>query len=479
MTQTASTIEGQRERLAYIGQEHVLSFIDELDDAQRAAFTAQLAGIELERVPEWVDRFVRAASASADDDGHGEIEPAPVYRADGSWDIDSMREAGEALIAGGKVAAFTVAGGQGTRLGFDGPKGMYPATPIRRLPLFGCLAEWLVAATPKWGVRIPWYIMTSPLNHAATVAFFREQSFFGLDESDVRFFSQGVLPSLDRHTGKLLLEDKGTLATNPDGHGGSLRALHTSGALAEMRDRGIEHISYTQIDNPLARLIDPVFLGLHASPEYSSGEMSTKVVLKMDPAEKVGVLGVRDGKTMVVEYSDLSSEMASRRDAQGRLSFGAGNIAIHALGVEFVARLNEGNGFGLPLHRAIKKVACVDLDSGERVEPGEPNAVKLESFVFDALPLCARSLVYEVERTDEFAPIKNAEGADSPATSCAIQIERAAGWLERAGVDVKRTPEDRVRGVVEISPTCAMNAEDLAAVELPGTLGDDDLLELL
>ena len=478
MTRTATDIEQQRERLERIGQAHALAFVDELDDSQRAAFAAQLAGLDLERVPEWIERFVRTESAVGDEDAHGTVEPAPVYRADGSWDVREMRDAGEAMIAGGKIAAFTVAGGQGTRLGFDGPKGLYPATPIRKLPLFGCLAEWVVAAKTRWGVSIPWYIMTSPINHEATVSFFREKHFFGLDEGDVRFFSQGVLPSLDRNTGKLLLESKGALATNPDGHGGSLRALFTSGAIAEMRERGIEHISYVQIDNPLARVIDPVFLGLHASAAHSSGEMSTKVVLKQDPAEKVGVLGVRDGKTTVVEYSNLSDEMANRRDARGRLSFGAGNIAIHALGVGFVANLNEGGAFGLPLHRAIKKVPHVNIETGARVEPSEPNAVKLESFVFDALPLCARSLVYEVERVDEFAPIKNAEGADSPASSRELQIERAAGWLESAGVSVSRDAQGRVEGVVEVSPARAMISEDLSGEDLPDSLGAGETLEL-
>lgn len=478
MTQTTSSIEEQRARLEAIGQAHVLAFVDELGADEQEALASQLASLELEKVPAWVDRFV--ANPPAPESGEEvEVVPAPVVRrGEGDWDEGEMRAAGEELIREGRVAAFTVAGGQGTRLGFDGPKGMYPSTPVTGKPLFACLAEWLHAANRRWGVDVPWYIMTSPINHGPTVEFFETNGHFGLPRDSIRFFSQGVLPSLDKETGRMLLAEKGAVATNPDGHGGSLKALHTSGALAEMLERGIEHISYVQIDNPLARVLDPVFLGLHANSEYSTGEMSTKVVRKEEPGEKVGVLGVREGKTMVVEYSDLSDEMAERRDEKGRLSFSAGNIAIHAIGVDFVERLNAGDEFALPLHRAVKKVPYVDIETGERVEPDEPNAVKLESFVFDALPMCERSLVFEVDRIDEFAPIKNAEGKDSPASSRNIQIERAARWLEARGVEVARDESGEVEGEIEISPVTATRAEELDKSELPRRVGRDDSVVL-
>ena len=474
MTQTTTSIEQQRERLETIGQSHVLRFADELREPQREALAAQLASLELEKIPRWIERFITDPEQSVSTDG-AHVVPAPVVRReDGGWDENAMREAGEALIRAGKVAAFTVAGGQGTRLGFDGPKGKFPATPVHGRPLFACLAEWLHAATKRWDVDVPWYIMTSPINHDETVEFFESNAYFGLPRDSVSFFSQGVLPSLDRGTGRMLLAEKDRVATTPDGHGGSLKALHTSGALAEMRERGVEHISYVQIDNPLARVLDPVFLGLHASSEHSSAEMSTKVVRKEDPGEKVGVLGLRDGKTMVIEYSDLSDEMAARRDEKGRLSFSAGNIAIHAISVEFVERLNAGGEFALPLHRAVKKVPHIDTETGDRVDPDEPNAVKLESFVFDALPIAETSLVYEVDRVDEFAPIKNAEGKDSPASSKSIQTERAARWLESRGVEVERDASGEVLGEIEISPVTAMRPEELDEGTLPKRVGADD-----
>lgn len=454
-----------RKRLEAAGQGHALRFIDELDEAGRQLLLGQIAGIEVERVPRLVEQYVRHKEPFA---LPGRLEPAPYYACKASdWDREAFRMKGESLLRAGKIAAFTVAGGQGTRLGFDGPKGTYPGTAITKKPLFKCLAEWIRAGAQRYGRAIPWYVMTSPLNHAETVAFFGQHGFFGLAERDVMFFSQGVLPSLDMATGRLLLATKGEVATNPDGHGGSLRALWTSGAIEDMQRRGVEHLSYVQIDNPLARVIDPVFIGLHAAAADSSGEMSSKMVAKADPAEKVGVFCRGDDKTQVIEYSDLPKERMEERGADGRLRFNGGSIAIHMLSVEFVSRLNAGGELSLPLHRAEKKVPFVDVGTGRLVQPEKANAVKLEAFVFDALPLCRSSIVMEAERVDEFAPIKNAEGSDSPATCREIQTERAARWLEACGVRVLRRADGAADCTIEISPLTAWGAEDLKRVSLP------------
>jgi UDP-N-acetylglucosamine/UDP-N-acetylgalactosamine diphosphorylase len=307
------------------------------------------------------------------------------------------------------------------------------------------------------------------MNHEPTLAYFREHDWFGLDPEHVRHFPQGVMPSFDIATGRVLMAAPDEPATNPDGHGGSLRALWNSGAIADMRARGVEHISYAQIDNPIVRFIDPVFIGLHAQAPDSSGEMSSKMLAKTTAGEKVGVFGVVDGRPTVIEYSDLPPELGERRNPNGSLVFIAGNPAIHMLGVGFVARLNESaDGFALPYHRALKKVPCIDTESGEPIEPAEPNGVKLETFVFDALPMCERSIILEVERVEEFAPIKNAEGSDSPATSREIQTLRAARWLEGAGVRIPRDPGGAPRCALEIGPLTAMTSEDLrGAPDLP------------
>lgn len=466
-----------RRRLAAVGQEHVLSFWPELNASDRDRLLAQIEALDLDGLPRLIEQYVRSKPRS---DVGADIQPVSCYPADAvrgarPWDRDQYAARGRALVAAGKVAAFTVAGGQGSRLGFEGPKGCYPGGAVTDKPLFQCLAEWIIAAQRRWaagGPSIPWYIMTSPINHEPTVAFFRRHGFFGLAERDVMFFPQGVMPSLDMASGRLLLDQKHALALNPDGHGGSLRALFTSGAIDDMRRRGVEQISYTQIDNPLVRVIDPAFLGLHAFAPDSSGEMSSKMVTKAHAGEKVGVLCRVDGRTAVIEYSDMPESLNAATNPDGSLRFNAGSIAIHVISVAFVRRLNEGGRFSLPYHRAEKKVPFVDPATGRRVEPAANNAVKLETFVFDALPLAERSIVLETDRTDEFAPIKNASGPDSPETCRRLQTLRAARWLEAAGAGdrVPRTAGGEPDCTIEISPITAMDAAELKAAGLPGTI---------
>lgn len=471
MAQTASQSElaAIRERLAEIQQEHLLTFYDELDPDRRRHLLDHLSKLDFERI-ERLREF--ALSPDAHSAIPSDLSPAPYYPADAAstvrpWDRDDARAVGESLIRAGKVAAFTVAGGQGTRLGFDGPKGCYPAGAVTGKPLFQMLAEQVLAASRKYGVAIQWRLMTSPLNHDATIACFREYDYFGLDPDQVGFFQQGVLPSFDDTTGRILLAEKEEPATNPDGHGGSLKALYTSGAIDDLQSRGVEHLSYTQIDNPLVHMFDPAFIGLHAEAPDSSGEMSSKMIAKSSPDEKVGVFCVAGGKLQVIEYSDLPSELAHERDERGELRFNAGSPAIHVISLDFVRRLNESEGgFALPLHRAHKKVAHIDLASGKRIEPESPNAIKLETFVFDALPMCRSSIVLETDRF-EFAPIKNASGPDSAETSHRLQTERAASWLERRHVRIPRKPDGSADCVIELSPLTALAADDLANHNLP------------
>jgi UDP-N-acetylglucosamine/UDP-N-acetylgalactosamine diphosphorylase len=446
-----------RARLEAAGQTHLLTFEDSLDAAGRERLHADIAGLDfdlLRTLHEGTGPVVGAATVPAD------LEPPAVVGLEDRAVRDAAREAGEAMIRAGRVAAFTVAGGQGTRLGWRGPKGTFPATPLTGKPLFRLFAEQIRATQQRYGVTIPWYIMTSPINDADTRAFLLDNNCFGLERRHITLLPQGVMPSVD-DDGRVLLAAKDAVAVNPDGHGGALRALRTSAALEDMRDRGVEQISYFQVDNPTVRVIDPVFLGLHATHPESSGEMSSKVVRKTDPAEKVGVFARAGGRTMVVEYSDLPAELAEAREPDGSLRYAGGSIAIHILSVDFVERLTGGEGEQLPFHRARKKVPHVDLSTGELVEPAEPNATKYELFVFDAIPLAGRSLVVETDRVEEFAPIKNAEGADSAATSHRLQSERAARWLEARGVTVPRRADGSVDAELEIGPLTAMEPGDL------------------
>lgn len=443
------------------GQGHVLRHLDALAPRERAAFLEQLAEVDLALMAKLV---VGGGDAKTD---LSRLAPAP-YVALGSPSADA-RAHGEALLRAGKVAAFTVAGGQGTRLGWRGPKGTYPATCVTGKPLFRVFAEQIAAAEKRFGCAVPWYIMTSPLNDADTRAFFRDNNWFGRNPADTFLFPQGTMPSIT-FDGKLMLETRGALAVNPDGHGGAIRALHHSGALEDMKARGIAQLSYFQVDNPLVRIVDPVFLGLHARSADSSGEMSSKMVAKRDAAEKVGVFCDIGGKTGVVEYSDMPAELTGSTDASGRLRFNAGSIAIHVISVEFLDRLTAGD-FALPFHRAKKKVPYWCDTQAKTVEPAEPNAIKFEAFVFDALALAAKSLVMETARVEEFAPIKNASGDDSPASSHQIQSNRNGAWLERFGVRVPRRANGDVDARIEILAETALEAEDLADAVLPKEIG--------
>ncbi|MBC7773341.1 MAG: UTP--glucose-1-phosphate uridylyltransferase, partial [Pyrinomonadaceae bacterium] len=288
-------------RLRAVGQEHVLAFYDELPETYRHSLLNQAASLDLENLPSLIDQYVLKKPVF---ELPRDIQPAPYYAAEkGEAGIENPGEVaraaklrGEELLNMGRIAAFVVAGGQGSRLGFDGPKGCYPAGAVTKKSLFQMFADQLLAAEERYGVPIPWYIMTSPLNHIATLHFFEQEQYFGLKKSNVMFFPQGTLPSLEIKTGKMLMTSKHEIATNPDGHGGSLRALWQSGALDDMKRRNIQHISYFQVDNPIVKIIDPIFIGLHADTHGSwegqapsSGEMSSKMIPKAYPEEKLGI----------------------------------------------------------------------------------------------------------------------------------------------------------------------------------------------
>ncbi|HUN81842.1 MAG TPA: UDPGP type 1 family protein [Phycisphaerae bacterium] len=369
-------------------------------------------------------------------------------------------ERGRSLISSGRLAAFTVAGGQGTRLGFEGPKGAFAISPVRGKTLFQLFAEQIQATQSRYGCRIPWYIMTSPSNDGATRQFFREHSNFSLQDEDVLFFQQGVVPAFDRD-GKILLDQPHRLSLAPDGHGGSLLALARSGMLKDMGRRGIEIISYFQVDNPLVICIDPRMIGLH---DARRSEMSSKAVRKADDMERVGNFVVSRGKFSVIEYSDLPESLAREKNQDGSRKFDAANIAIHVLSRQFVERLTADAGrFALPWHRAEKKVPFVDLKSGQRIEPASPNGIKLEAFIFDALPLAANPVLMETSRAEEFSPVKNATGVDSVETARRDMTRRAGHWLEAAGWNVPRRPDGEIDGDVEISPLIGLDCADFAA----------------
>lgn len=439
------------------GQGHVFSFLDRLGPAEQSRLFAQAAEVDLTELGNLTRTLLGGAAAT----DLGDLTPAPyVPLPENGGDSEKWiqaRAAGEEALRAGRVAAFTVAGGQGTRLGFDGPKGTYPVTPVRRRPLFAVFADKLRAAQRRYGRRIPWFILTSHQNHEATEAFLARNGWFGLSAEQVLCLRQGRMPAVDP-SGRILLESPSSLALSPDGHGGSLRALERAGAFDRMEAAGNDVISYFQVDNPLVRAIDPAFIGWHL---LAGSDMSSKMVPKAYPEEKVGLFCRQRGRTCVIEYSDLPLERQREVDpATGRLRFLAGSIAIHLFSRDFARRVARGEGGrALPFHRAEKKVPTIDSE-GRPVQPDRPNGIKFEMFVFDALPFAANPLVVETDRAGDFAPVKNADGVDSPATCREAQLRLFAGWLRACGAEIPVDADGRPPFPIEVSP---LFGDDLAS----------------
>ena len=442
------------------GQGQVFAFFGQLSPDAQKSLLAEAAEIDLEEVAR-LSRTLLAPGATAGVDLAG-LVPAPYEkRPEHGGDAAAWakaKAAGEAALRAGRVAAFTVAGGQGTRLGYDGPKGTFRVTPVRQKPLFQVFAEKILAAGRRYGRPLHWFIMTSHANHAATEAFFAANAWFGLDRARVHFFRQGRMPAVD-FAGKILLETPGSIALSPDGHGGSLRALERSGALDLMQREGVDTLSYFQVDNPLVRCIDPAFIGWHV---LGRSEMSSKMVPKAYPEEKVGVFCVQGGKTVVVEYSDLPLALQREVDAAGQLRFLAGSIAIHVLDREFVRKMAAGgDGVTMPFHRADKKIPTVDA-AGAPVKPAKPNGVKFEMFVFDALPFAQNPVVIETLRADDFSPVKNAEGLDSPKTCRDDQLRQFTRWLKTNGATVSADATGLPAVTFEVSPLFGYDEDSFA-----------------
>jgi UDP-N-acetylglucosamine/UDP-N-acetylgalactosamine diphosphorylase len=448
-------------RLSTYGQDQTLRFWEQLDTGQRLALAQQLDRIDLKQL----DHLVRGEDKAVDFAAlASRAQSPPSVRADGSgaaWQAEEATERGAEALRNGRVAVLIVAGGQGTRLGFDQPKGMYPIGPVSQRTLFQIFADNLIALQRRYGHRIPLFLMTSPATHDETVKYWKENNYLGLEEDQVNVFCQGTMPAVDAATGKLLLAAKDSLALSPDGHGGTVAALAGSGALEKMRGGGIEHLFYAQVDNPLVRLCDPSLLGHHL---MAGSEMTTQVIRKRYPMERVGNVVLVDGRVQIIEYSDLPAEAAEQTDDKGQLKLWAGNIAVHVFEVDFLIR-SADDPDRLPFHRANKKVPFVDA-SGVAQSPEQPNAIKFERFIFDLLPSAENAFVVEADAAEAFAPVKNADGAetDTPAAAKQQISDLHRGWLEAAGVKVAE------KVMVEINPRLALDAEEVAAAVADGRI---------
>jgi UDP-N-acetylglucosamine/UDP-N-acetylgalactosamine diphosphorylase len=440
-----------RDRLRQYGQDHVLVGWERLSELERRELISHLAALDLDELRHLYERRETCYALPACD----RIQPAPIVPR--GADVAAARARGEEALRRGEVGVLLVAGGQGSRLGFERSKGLYPVGPVSGKSLFQIHAEKVLALQRRYGAAVPFLVMTSPATDAETRAYFADNGYFGLPADDVWFFVQGTMPALDLETGRLLLERPGRLFLSPDGHGGTLTALADTGLLDRVHRRGVQHLFYFQVDNPLVQIADPVFLGHHLA---GRAEVSSKVVPKLGPADKLGVIVQVEGRCTIIEYSDLPPQLAHERGADGRLRLWAGSPAIHVFDVEFLGRVTRQADL-LPFHVARKKVPHVDPE-GRPVQPRAENALKFERFIFDVLPLAERWAVVETSRAEEFAPLKSAEGADSPAAVRQALSDLAAAWLQAAGVDVPRRPDGSAAVALEVSPLFALDAEEFA-----------------
>jgi UDP-N-acetylglucosamine/UDP-N-acetylgalactosamine diphosphorylase len=454
------------ELIAKHGQEHLLKFVPELSEAKQDQLFDQILSVDfthlaslykelvLEPVDEKMEKPLEKVAEV--------IEPlrAKVWEDLPITDRAVMANQGMRALREGKVAAFLVAGGQGTRLGHDGPKGVFDIGLPSRKSLFQLQAERIIRLSRQAGKTIPWYIMTSEANHQETVDFFRDRRFFGLPERDIFFFKQGELPMVDDR-GRILLAEKGQLALGPNGNGGCFLALSKSGALADMERRGITYVFFFGVDNALVRVCDPHFVGfaIHANLPAAS-----KAVVKAGPQEKVGVLCLRNGSPSVLEYSEMSETMLTAKTNKGELLYDSANIATHLFTFAF---LKQHATAALPYHVAHKKIAFVD-PNGAQVTPHKPNGYKFELFMFDLFPLAQNMAALQVKREEEFAPVKNKDGVDSPASAKSLILNLHRSWALNAGL----TESELENKTIEISPLVSYAGEGVNPALIRPQLGN-------
>lgn len=429
-------------------QSHVVRFWTSLGSKDRAGLLAQIEDLNFAEIARMRAVLTRAKRTIPADD----IEPAAVLRPSKAQ-LASALAAGKKALSEGKVGVILVAGGQGSRLGFDGPKGCFPIAPISGATLFEIHCRKVLALERSYGCSVPFYVMTSRDNNAATKAFFASNNYFGLCRDRVLFFVQGMWPALDVG-GHVILDRPGHIFMSPDGHGGTLSALGASGMLPDMTRRKLTTLFYFQVDNPLVEIAEPAFIGLH---NMRKADMSVKVCGKRDPGEGLGVVVESGGKCRIVEYTELTDAQKHARTRGGQLKYNAGSVAIHVFSLGFLRRMST---IKLPLHTAHKKVPFCD-DEGRTIKPDVPNAFKFEKFIFDVLPKARRAMILEFQRDDEFSPVKNADGSDSPGTVRQDMVLKCARWLEQCGVKIPRGPEGHPKFMIEIDPCFAVDAAEL------------------
>ncbi|GFI23358.1 putative uridylyltransferase [Lachnospiraceae bacterium] len=395
------------------GQEHIFEAYKKLDEVGKEKLAAQVEKID------W--SIVAMAKQEEVAQERGALVPLSALEVS-EINKNKVRyeELGLEAIRAGKVGAVLLAGGQGTRLGSDGPKGKYNIGLTKEIYIFERLIRNLQDVTDKAGCFVPLYIMTSDKNHNETTAFFEEKDYFGYPKDFVKFFKQEMAPSVD-FNGKLFMEAPDSLSLSPNGNGGWFYSMTVTGVLNDVKARGVEWLNIFAVDNVLQRIADPVFVGATLDSGRVSG---AKVVRKADPEEKIGVLCLEDGKPSIVEYYEMTEEIINSREANGELSYNFGVILNYLFRVD---QLEEISNKKMQVHVVEKKIPYID-EKGELIKPESPNGYKFELLVLDMIHLFENCLSYEVVRDYEFAPIKNKTGVDS--------VESARALLQKNGVEL-------------------------------------------
>lgn len=447
------------------GQQHLLKFYSELTVEEQNSLLDQILSMDFELVSFLYNNVVKE---SGEIDKFKNIEPMKScnHKNMTKEQISEYTNIGLNLIKEGKVAALLVAGGQGTRLGHKGPKGTFSIGLPSDKSLFQLQGERLMNLSQKCDKYIPWYIMTSEDNHEDTVSFFENNNYFGYPLEDVFFFKQGQLPVVD-DKGKIILKEKSCISVGANGNGGCFLALKESGALENMKKRGVQWLFMYGVDNALVKAADPTFFGFTIK---SGLEASSKVVKKNSPEEKVGVLCYKDGGPSIVEYSELPEELRYAVDEKKELLYSNANIVNHIFSVDFLDRCSK---VGLPYHAAHKKISFVN-DEGNIINPEMPNAYKFELFMFDIFPYLDDMALLRVNREEEFAPVKNRIGSDSPETARKLLLNLHKKYLIDSGIAYEQLENK----IVEISPLASYSGEDIDLDELNKLLYKSEVIIL-
>ena len=399
-------LESIRKTLKRYSQEHLLNGYEKLDSVKQKELIEQIENTDFDLINTLYNNTKKDVEIK--ESQITPIEYLDKEKLNGYY--KSFQETGEKAIRSGKLAAVTMAGGQGTRLGHKGPKGTFDIGLDSHKSLFELLSDSLKEQGKKYNVVIPWFIMTSKENNDATVEFFAKHKFFGYEkDKNIFFFEQGELPMVDTE-GKILMGEDGLIKEAADGHGGIYEALVKNGMTKKMRQLGVEWIFIGGVDNCLVKMVDPILMGIAIQKHVTA---AGKSVVKANPQEKVGVFCKKNGRPSVVEYTEIPKEMSEATDSRGELIYGESHILCNLFNIEAVERMGSRP---LPYHTAFKKATYIDKD-GNKVVPDGPNAYKFEAFLFDAFGELDDMAILRVKREEEFAPVKNAQGIDSPETA--------------------------------------------------------------